>query len=190
MTFYEVTMEHSEETFEALARMQYNLFCMRNRVSRTIISFILAVVGVLNFSQWWGVLIMAYGCYLTTSTYSAANRTAHKLSAQIKNAGMPFPASRYVFQKDAMEMIRLPEETRTGLLLPYADICRLGEDMTYYYIFRDQFGGYMIPKAALGDQSRGFRNFLEQKSGLTFHMRTAPVVHLLRSMRQKEFRHL
>lgn len=185
MVFYQVTMQHTEESFEALSRMQYNLFCMRNRVSRTVISLILAVVGVLNFSQWWGILIVAYGCYLTTSTYSAANHTAHKLSAQIKDAGLSFPASRYVFRKDAMEIISLPEETRTGQPLPYSDILRLGEDMNYYYIFRDQFGGFMIPKAALGDQAKDFRRFLEEKSGLTFRMRTAPVVHLLRSIRMR-----
>lgn len=190
MVFYEVKMEHTEDTFVALARMQYNLFCMKNRISRTILSFILAFVGVLNFSKWWGILVVAYGCYLTTSTYSAANRTAHKLSAQIKESGMPFPASRYVFQKTAMKIISLPEEIGTGVQLAYSDICRLGEDMNYYYIFRDQFGGYMIPKAALGEQSKSFRSFLEQKAGLRFHMRTAPVVHLLRSMEKNEPRHL
>lgn len=180
MTFYEVTMQHTEDSFEALAHMQYNLFCTKNRIARTVLCLLAVTAGIINFSQWWGILLVAYGCYLTTSTYSSANHTAHKLSAQIKASGLPFPASRYVFQAEKMQVVSLPEERWTELALPYAKIRRLGEDMNYFYIFRDEAGGYMIPKNALKDESANFRGFLEQKSGLMFQTRSAPVVRFLR----------
>ena len=69
MTYYEVTMQHSADSLLALSRMQYDLFCTRNRIVRTILSAVLVIIGVLNYSAWWGILLLAYGCYLTTSTY-------------------------------------------------------------------------------------------------------------------------
>ena len=181
---YQVEMRHTEKSFEALAHMQYDLFCMGNRVARSLLSLGLVVLGVVNFSQWWGVLITAYGCYLVTSTYSAANHTAHKLSKQLRESGQDFPASRYVFNKKAMEIISLPEEKPLGKPLAYADIFRLGEDREYFYAFRDRYGGYMLPKAALGEREEAFRNFLEEKTDQTFQGRSAPVVRLLRRMKR------
>ena len=94
---YQVEMQHTEKSFEALAHMQYDLFCMGNRVARSLLSLVLVILGVVNFSQWWGILITAYGCYLVTSTYSAANHTAHKLTKQLRDSGLDFPASRFLF---------------------------------------------------------------------------------------------
>ena len=48
MTYYEVTMQHNADSLLALSRMQYDLFCTRNRIVRTILSAILVIIGVLN----------------------------------------------------------------------------------------------------------------------------------------------
>ena len=181
---YQVEMRHTEKSFEALAHMQYDLFCVGNRVARSLLSLGLVVLGVVNFSQWWGVLVTAYGCYLVTSTYSAANHTAHKLTKQIREGGLDFPASRYIFKKKSMLIVSLPEETPLGKLLTYTDVFRLGEDREYFYVFRDRYGGYMIPKAALEEREDAFRIFLEEKTGQTFQGRAAPVVRLLRRLRR------
>ena len=37
MVHYNVTMRHSEHTFEKLAHMQYDLFCKGNLIVRTIL---------------------------------------------------------------------------------------------------------------------------------------------------------
>lgn len=182
--FYKVEMQHTEESFKALAHMQYDLFCGSNRVARTVISLVLMVVGVINFSAWWGILLVAYGCYLTTSTYVSANRTANKLSEQIKNSGNPFPASCYEFREEKMDIIRLPERVRDSSLA-YADIRRVGEDIKYFYIFRDEFGGYMIPKEALGQKTAAFRTFLEGKAGQTVRDSKIPIVRLIRWLRRR-----
>lgn len=185
MAFYEIEMRHTEKSFEALAHKQYDLFCKRNRIVRSLLSAGLILFGVTRTSDWWGILVVAYGCYLLTSTYSAANHTAHKLVKQLKESGLDFPASRYVFKKNAMEVISLPEETPLGNPLRYADILRLGEDREYLYIFRDSYGGYMLPKTALGEKEPAFRAFLEEKTGQSFRGKSAPVVRLIRWLKRR-----
>lgn len=184
-SFYEIKMQHTEESFKALSHMQYDLFCKSNRTVRSTISLAFMVAGVVNFSAWWGILLVAYGCYLTTSTYASANRTAHKLSEQIKNSGNSFPASCYVFGKDEMEILKLPERIKDGALA-YTAIRRIGEDAGYIYIFRDEFGGYMIPKKALGGRTADFRVFLEEKAGQTVRNSNVPAVRLLNRIRRRK----
>lgn len=84
MIYYKIEMHHNEKTFESLSRMQYDLFCASNRITRTILSILFIAGGIINLSEWWGILLAAYGCYLTTSTYSSANHTAHKLRTDQK----------------------------------------------------------------------------------------------------------
>lgn len=177
MVHYNVTMKHTEKTFERLAHMQYDLFCRSNLVARSLLSMAALVYGVLHLSSWWGVLLIVYGGYLGSGKYNSANHTAHKLARQIRDAGMDFPASRYVFRDNAMEIIPLPENAG-GEPLPYGDICRLGEDGEYFYLFRDQYGGYMVPKDGL--DADAFRLFMQEKTGQSFHAQAAPVVRLIR----------
>ena len=179
MTYYDVKMQHTEKTFEALAHMQYDLFCRSNRIIRTIMGVAAVLLGLTNGDSWWAILLIAYGCYLFTSKYSSANHTAHKLADQIKETGMPFPASQYLFHGDRMEIISLPKEERLEEPLRYSDVCRLGEDYQYFYLFRDQYGGYMIPKEALGKKALDFQDFIQEKTGLTVRNKFAPVIRVL-----------
>lgn len=106
MIYYKIEMHHNEKTFESLSRMQYDLFCASNRITRTILSILLIAGGIINLSEWWGILLAAYGCYLTTSTYSSANHTRPQARrTRSKKAGMPFPASRYEFRENHLESI-------------------------------------------------------------------------------------
>lgn len=66
MIYYKIEMHHNEKTFESLSRMQYDLFCASNRITRTILSILFIAGGIINLSEWWGILLAAYGCYLTT----------------------------------------------------------------------------------------------------------------------------
>ena len=179
MVHFNVTMQHSEQTFEKLAHMQYDLFCKSNLIVRTILGIAAVVYGIANLSVWWGVLLIAYGSYLATGKYNSANHTAHKLAKQIRESGMDFPASRYVFRENAVEIIPLPENAN-GVPLVYTEIHRLGEDLEYFYLFRDQYGGYMIPKAELGEKVAQLRNFLEEKAGQSFKTQMSPLFRLMR----------
>ena len=182
MIHYQATMRHDEKTFQLLAHMQYDLFCKKNLVVRTVISIAAMGAGIINYSQWWGVLLIVYGSYLTSSKYAQANHTAGKLVKGIKDAGLQFPVSRYLFRENAMEVITMPENTSLGDPLMYGDVKKLGEDADYFYLFRDQFGGYMIPKKEMGKEVDDFRFFVEQKCGKSFQTQIAPVFKLIRKI--------
>ena len=94
MIHYQVTMRHDEKTLELLAHQQYDLFCKKNLAGRTMISIVAMAAGVINFSTWWGVLLIVYAAYLTSSKYAQPNHTAKKMVKGIKAAGLEFPASR------------------------------------------------------------------------------------------------
>ena len=143
------------------------------------------LLGIVNSESWWGILVIGYGCYLTTSTYSASNHTAHKLAKQIRAAGMDFPSSRYEFTEDGMHVISLPENQSLGDPLAYSDIFQIGEDREYFYIFRDQYGGYMVPKSELEDKQEDFRMYIQKKTGLRFRKRTAPIVKLIQMIKER-----
>lgn len=185
MPYYEATIHHDEKTFEQLAHMQYDLFCKGNRYSRSALSAVLILVGIFNTESWWAFPLIGYGWYLTSSTYAAANHTARKLSRGIREAKMKFPASRYEFTDEGMIVNTLPEDKPFGKPLLYGDFFRMGEDPDYFYIFRDQHGGYMIPKSELTDED-AFRDFLERKTGKNVESRMAPVVRLIRKMQKKK----
>lgn len=185
MPIFQATIQHDDKTFESLAHMQYDLFCKSNRIGRTVLSIAAILLGIAYSESWWGILAIGYGCYLTTSTYSAANHTAHKLANQIRAAGMDFPSSRYEFLEEGLRVVTLPENKVLGDVLAYGAICQLGEDYNYFYVFRDQFGGYMIPKSELEDPEE-FRKFVERKAERRFCMKTAPIIKLMRKLQDKE----
>lgn len=179
MVHYNITMQHTDQTFEKLAHMQYDLFCRGNLVARSMLGVTAAVFGIMNMNAWWGVLLIAYGSFLITGKYNSANHTAHKLAKQIRESGMDFPASRYVFRENAVEIIPLPENAN-GVPMVYKDIHRLGEDVENFYMFRDQYGGYVVPKSELGEKEAEFRAFLEKKTGQNFRAQMSPLLKLLR----------
>lgn len=191
MPIFQATIQHDDKTFESLAHMQYDLFCKSNRISRTILSVAAILIGIVNSKAWWGILVIAYGCYLSTSTYASANHTAHKLAKQIRETGMDFPASRYEFTEHGLRIISLPDEKITGNLVKYEEFLKLGEDTDHFYLFPNPHGGYMIPKTELAGEE-DFRDFVESRTGKVFQSRVPPVVKLLRKRkrRKKEPYHL
>ncbi|MCD8225119.1 MAG: hypothetical protein LUC99_09815 [Clostridiales bacterium] len=183
MIYFETEIKHTDKTLEALARMQYNLFNAKTKIFWQIASVVLVFIGVLNFSAYWGILVAAAGCYMLTNIYAIPSHTAHQVSDQLKNSGMAYPHSRYRFLENEMEIASLPSGQRDGSLT-YADVCKLGEDLQYFYLFRKDSGGYMISKTALGDKSASFRSFIEQKTGLYFS-RGIPIVRFIRFLKRK-----
>lgn len=174
---YTVSMKHDEQSLKALSHMQYDLFCKKNLIVRTLIAVVCIAVGAQDLSRWWAVLIIAYGGYLLSSKYSAANRTASKIAAQLRASGEDYPRSEYLFEKDRMRIITFPENTELDPL-PYSQIVSLGEDGEAFYIFKNQYGGYMIKKEELKESREEFRSFLERASGKRFISRRGRLVGL------------
>ena len=145
---YIVTMRHDEKTLIALSHMQYDLFCVRNYIARNVLAITAILVGGFYFKHIWGILLLAYGTYLLTSTYASANHTARKLIAAIEADGGKYPASRYFFEEGQIRIVYHPGEADEEELDPvgYGAVQKLGEDREYLYLFVSDRGGYMIPK--------------------------------------------
>ncbi len=186
METFEVEMRHDRQSLTALAHMQYDLFCTRNRAARGLLSLTLIVIAIFyGGGNWWSLLIIAYACYLTTSTYAASNRTARRIADQLEQAGQPLPASRYIFEKNSMRIIDLNSGEELDPV-PYRDIFGLGEDRDALYIFRSQYGGYRIPKEALGERENTFRRLVENKTGQLFIRRLTPLNRLRNWLHARE----
>ena len=175
METFEVEMRHDRSSLTALSHMQYDLFCQRNRMARGFLSLTLIVIAILyGGGSWWSLLIIAYACYLTTSTYASSNRTARRIADQLEQAGQPLPASRYIFEKNKMRIVDLNSGEELDPVA-YGDIFGLGEDRDALYLFRSQYGGYRIPKEALGEREEAFRRFIQNKTGQLFIRRLTPL---------------
>lgn len=185
MPIYQATIHHNDKTFEKLAHMQYDLFCKGNRLSRSMLSILSIAAGIISSNEWWGMLAIGYGFYLTSSTYSSANHTAHKLAKKIRETGMDFPSSRYEFTEHGLRIVSLPDEKVTGKLIKYEDFLKLGEDADYFYLFPNPHGGYMISKEDLAGEE-DFRWFLQDKTGKNIQSRVPPVVKLMRKRKRRE----
>lgn len=180
-------IKHSEETFTALSHMQYDLFCTSNQISRSAIALGCMLLGIYNSDSWWSILIIAYGCYLLTTKYLSANRTARKLSAGIKQSGLPFPSSRYEFTPSCLRVSSLPEGPDSVVSeISYSSIKKLGEDLNYVFIFPTEYGGYLIPKELIGSRLKEFKAFMLEKTGLRFTRRTTPLSRLKDNLRHRE----
>lgn len=181
MTQFDIRMQHSEESLYALAHMQYDLFCTRNFIAKNLLSLCLVILGAYFFSHFWGILLLAYGCYLLTSTYSSSNYQVRKLLGQLKAAGQPLPSSQYRFEDGHIAITYHPGKPDEEELTPvsYSALLKLGEDSKYFYLFPSSHGGYCIPKDALGERKKEFVAFLEDKTGQRFyHRRPSPLRRL------------
>ncbi len=175
METFEVEMRHDRASLTALSHMQYDLFCQRNRMARGFLSLTLIVIAILyGGGSWWSLLIIAYACYLTTSTYASSNRTARRIADQLEQAGQPLPASRYIFEKNKMRIVDLNSGEELDPVA-YGDVFGLGEDRDALYLVRSQYGGYRIPKEALGEREEAFRRFIQNKTGQLFIRRITPL---------------
>ena len=187
---YIVTMRHDEKTLTALSHMQYDLFCTRNYIARNLLAITAILVGGFYFKQIWGILLLAYGAYLLTSTYASANHTARKLIAAIEANGGKYPSSRYFFEDKAIRIVYHPGETDEEELDPvgYGAIQKLGEDRDYLYLFTSDRGGYMLPKKALDDDLNGFREFIRLRARMDFQRSRNPMSRVRAWLYERERR--
>ena len=186
---YKVTMTHNEDSLTALAHMQYDLFCTRNFIARSLISLVAIAVGALYFSKVWGIALLAYGGYLITSTYSSSNHTVKKLVESIEASGKGFPSSQYLFSDRQIDIIYHPGQKDEEKMQPvfYKDLVKLGEDARFFYLFPHERGGYCIPKEELNGQKDSFRSFIEEKTGRRFYRRRpSPLQRLREWFRNRE----
>lgn len=181
---WERIFEHSEESIRYLSRMQQDLFHGRIQTFRRMFGILSLIFAVCSMPHWWAFLFVFYGSFLLTGRYREADRRARKICRMIKESGQRFPCSRYRFQADGMHVFSMPENQEEALIL-YADVRRIAEDSKYFYVFRDAYGGYCIPKEAEGEKARAFRAFLEEKTGQKFLAPRIPALVFYENLRKK-----
>lgn len=160
--------------------------CIGNRIAKTVISVAAIIIGVNMAARSWAYfLLVAYGGFLLTSMYNTANRTARRTIEAVKASKLGFPRSRYDFEQDSLRVFSLPGgEELDGL--KYSAVRALSEDHRYFYLFRDENSGYIVPRAALGDKAGDFRTFIESRSGKTFFTRRSPLAKVKAYIRKRE----
>ena len=83
--------------------------------------------------------------------------------------------------KDKGELLRAAREEsdagcRVAALETLRDRKLCGpEDRDALYLFRSQYGGYRVPKEALGERQEAFRRFIQNKTGKLFIRRLTPL---------------
>ena len=58
-------------------------------------------------------------------------------------------------RENHLEVYSLPKNTRDTLA--YNEFEKLGEDRDYFYLFRDSYGGYMVPKKGIDASAVPFK---------------------------------
>lgn len=185
--FYSINFVHTAETLKLLSRAQYDLFCKSNLYIRTVISIVLIFVSMNFLDKWYGPLILLYGAYLLLSKYMQADHTSRKLVKTIKESGKPFPKSRYDFFDDRLQVYRLDDGSNLLIdTLYYKNVKGIYDDFVNYYIFRDNFGGYVIPKVSLLDKEDEFREFIEKRTYKEMKSKLPPIVRVIRRIFRKK----
>lgn len=173
MTYYEVTMQHNADSLLALSRMQYDLFCTRQpyrphhpqrntRHHRRV-----ELLRLVGYSA-AGVRLLSHHQHLCVTGSHGAQ--AHRADKAVRQA---FPLLPLLLRERRLHIFAMPENKELDPL-PYSEVERVGENASYFFIFRDQFGGYMVPKDALGDKVDGFRKFIEEKTGKPVALKASP----------------
>lgn len=176
---------HTEESIHALAKMQYDIFSVPQKIITYLLSIILIVAGLYLSSKWYGIMYLFIGCLLITSTYVTANYTANKICKLINESGKGYPSSRFLFNDDEVSIYSLPDNTFIDNI-SYKSFIRISEDKTAFYLFPHKNGGYVIFKNNIYDNNGNksldddFRLFIESRVGSKIkRINEAPIVKLL-----------
>lgn len=163
-SMFTINFTHSEQSFRSLAHMQYDLFCRRSQFLRLVIAITTIFIGVIYAGTWWSYLLIAYGTFTILGKYNRVNHTANKLVKTLEDEGLPFPSSIYVFTDNRIRVFsEIDGEELTPLY--YKDVLTLAQDRENYFIFKNEAGGYIVPKEQLQDKKNEFAEFIQSKTG-------------------------
>ncbi len=84
-----------------------------------------------------------------------------------------------------MRIITLPNNSELDPL-PYSEVVGLGADLYNYYIFRTEFGGYMIPKSSSAIRAMSFNALSRKKTGKLFVSKRSRFVRLREWMHRRD----
>ncbi len=155
------SMQHTKQTIQRLARVQYCTYCQGARLTALVFSIVMLFLGVAGgFSQTTSLVLVFIGCWAFTGMNVPADRNAKKM---IEMAKGDFPASQYRFEEKAVRITGDGQES----MLPYGDIYSLICDGPYLYLFLNQNAAYMVDLMKLEEKEQEqLKALLCEKTGL------------------------
>lgn len=155
---YSAQIEHSEETFKRLARIQYDAYCVPTKLMLAALGAVCVYLGMTMTGSAFSMVLLFLGCWTIISIQLPAKRNAEKMIAMAKG---DFPVTQYRFWTDHIQI----SGEQTSAELNYTQIYDLLEDREYLYLFLNRTSGYMIPKDSVSPCIEDFILFLEKKTG-------------------------
>lgn len=138
------SMQHTAETIQRLSKMQYDTFCIKQKIAQLACGLILIYIGfIMKSSLVIASLCILFGCLLATGLNLQPRHRANKVIAAMKGN---FPKTDYLFTADDFKILADDEET-----IPYDRLVHLGEDEGYLYLYISSSSAYMIDKKTIGD---------------------------------------
>ncbi|MDD3347673.1 YcxB family protein [Oscillibacter sp.] len=166
---YAASIQHSEETFLRLSKIQYDAFCGGRKGGAIVLAlaaFFCGVFGGLNSAL--SMLLVFAACWMLVSLGLPARRNGEKM---IRMAKGNYPETFYTFEPEEIKLRCGNQELTVG----YRDVYAFFEDGAYFCFFLNRQSGYLVPKAALQPKKvNEFRDFMQKKTGLSVEQ-TAPL---------------
>ena len=136
-------LKHNEKTFKLLSKVQYNTFCMTQKLAGYVFAAVLIYFGAMGgFSTVTSIVLIFLGCWAAVSGNVPHEWKAERLIKMVKGK---FPHTKYEFNCDQI-VLKSPKETWS---LKYSEILAIIEDSDYFYLFINRKAGYMVSKEAL-----------------------------------------
>lgn len=153
-------MQHTKETFQRLARIQYNTYCQGQKLVSLVFSVTMLLLGIMGgFDTGTSLVLIFIGCWAFTGMNVPADRNAKKM---IEYAKEDFPCSEYRFEENSICILGDGKETD----LSYSDLYSLICDGSYLYLFISKYSAYMVNLELLGEkQAQELKALLSQKTG-------------------------
>lgn len=161
---YKIQTTYTQESIRAVAKMTCDVFLPHVSGRMYLLSFILIIIGVAGLVMRRPIfaVILIFGCYMLLKAEDTSRAFAKQMLAQYNGK---FPALKFDFRENDV-FVATPKESGA---VQYDMFVRLAENEEYFFLFNSDRSAYTIKKTDLtGDREREFKNFLEDKTGLTF----------------------
>lgn len=170
-------LQHSEETFYRLARVQAQLYGALGKVFVIFCGFALITAALFALQESTGRLVLLFfGCWTISCSALPARRTAERL---VRAANGNFPHTVYKFCADTLYVTAYDKTTEVQL----SAVNGFYSDTAYWYLFLNSSSAYMVPKSSLQPtRPEAFEAFLEERTGCT--RENVPSFVTLRALRR------
>ena len=157
---YSAGIAYNPERIRRLSLVQYSTFRSGTKFGMMLLAFLLILLGLSITGRGAVSLVpLAVGSILLASV----NFPAHTMAeTTIRQYAGRYPDLRYHFSETGICTSQVPQE------YPYAEVIRLLEDNSYFYIYINTLSAFMVERSSVRGEGgeEGFRSFLSEKTQL------------------------